>query len=209
MVKQERPSAKSIQSICVFCGSASGAETAYAQAARALGSLLAREAITVVYGGAGVGLMNALADAALADGGRVIGVMPEHMVALERAHRGLTELRAVRTMHERKAEMARLSDGCVVLPGGIGTLDELFDLYTGAYLGLYDRPIGICNVDGYYTPLLAFLDQQVRAGFLSAPHRATLIVDATPVGLLEKMRAFRYSDANKMHTDLQAQRASA
>jgi uncharacterized protein (TIGR00730 family) len=174
--------------ICVFCGSSPGQSSLYRDAAVQLGELLARENIGLVYGGAHCGLMGALADAALSAGGEVIGVIPEAVVALEVAHRGLPDLRVVSTMHERKALMAELSDAFIAMPGGIGTLDELFEIYTWHTLRIHNKPIALWNIAGFFDPLLAMLDHVVRQGFLKPSVRELLIVDRMADKLVAKLR---------------------
>jgi len=161
-------------SVCVFCGSSAGVDPVHAAAARDLGAALAARGIRLVYGGGNVGLMGILADAALAGGGRVLGVIPGFMRDRELGHRGLTELRVVADMHARKAAMAEAADAFLALPGGIGTLDEMFEIWTWAQVGLHAKPCALVNVKGYYDGLIAFLDHMVGAGFLRAGHRATL-----------------------------------
>jgi len=173
-----------VRAVCVYCGSSVGADPAYLEATQALAQALAARGIQVVYGGAAVGLMGALADAALAAGGEVVGVMPRHLVEREIAHQGLTQLHVVATMHERKALMAELSDGFVALPGGIGTLEELIEMYTWAQLGLHHKPLGVLNTRGYYDGLAAFLDHAVAEGFLVPERRASLVVAADVPELL-------------------------
>jgi uncharacterized protein (TIGR00730 family) len=175
----------------VFCGSASGARTSYSATASELGALLAREGIELVYGGAKVGLMGAVADAALAAGGQVFGVLPEGLADRERAHAGLTELRVVGSMHERKATMAERADAFIALPGGFGTLEELFEMVTWAQLGLHRKPCAILDVDGYYSGLVAFLDRASGEGLLRPEHRAMLLVDDDPARLLARLRAYQ------------------
>ncbi len=177
--------------LCVFCGSSPGHNPAYVAAAAQLGKLLAELGIGVVYGGASIGLMGALADAAQAAGGEVIGVIPRALVEWEVAHTGLADLRVVGSMHERKALMAELSDGFIALPGGIGTLEELFEVWTWAQLGSHGKPCALLNVLGFYDRLLAFLDSVVGEGFLRPPHRTMLLVGETCEGLLEKMESYR------------------
>ncbi len=179
-----------LKSIAVFCGSSAGAKPEYAACARGVGALLAREGITLVYGGGSVGLMGAAADAALAGGGRVVGVIPRAMVEAERGHGGLTKLHVVETMHERKALMAELADGFLALPGGFGTLDELFEIITGAQLGFHGKPVCVLNEGGFYDGLLGFLDGVVRAGFVLPRFRAGLLSAATGAGALERMRSY-------------------
>lgn len=176
-----------MNAIGVFCGSSLGARPEYAAAARALGSLLAQRNIGVVYGGGKIGLMGILADAALAAGGRVIGVIPQTLLDREIGHLGLSELRVVHSMTERKTLMSELSDAFIALPGGIGTLDELFEVWTWTQLGLHDKPCGLLNVDGYFDPLIEFLDSATTQGFLAPLHRALLKVDAMPAGLVQRL----------------------
>ena len=163
-----------MKSICVYCGSSIGAKAIYAERAAALGARLAREGLVLVYGGGDVGLMGVVADAALAGGGEVIGVIPEQLVGWEVAHRGLTRLDVVASMHERKARMFDLSDGFVALPGGFGTLDEMFEMLTWRQLGLGTKPCAFLDVDGYYVPLMAMLDRMLAEGFLREEHRSGL-----------------------------------
>ncbi len=158
--------------VCVFCGSQFGASAEYAALAARLGTALARRGLGLVYGGASVGLMGIVADAALAAGGEVVGVIPASMVDKELAHRGLTHLHVVDTMHQRKALMAESSDAFLALPGGLGTLDELFEILTWAYLGLHQKPIAVVNFAGYYDGLLTWLDHAVTEGFIRAPARS-------------------------------------
>jgi uncharacterized protein (TIGR00730 family) len=183
--------------VCVFCGSSPGARPAYRDAAAALGRALAAQGRTLVYGGGNVGLMGTVADAALAAGGRVIGVMPHHLVAREIAHGGLTELRTVESMHERKQMMADLADTFVLLPGGLGSLEEFFEVWTWGQLGLHQKPYGVLNVDGYFDRLLAFLDHATGERFVRAEHRDQLIVDEGPERLLARLDAHRPAAAPK------------
>jgi uncharacterized protein (TIGR00730 family) len=173
--------------ICVYAGSMPGSHAAYAAAAEALARTLAERGIGVVYGGGRVGLMGVLADAALAAGGEVIGVIPQDLYDREVGHTGLSDLRVVGSMHERKALMAELADGFVALPGGIGTLEELIEVYTWSQLGLHRKPLGVLNVSGYYDGLAAFLDHAVRQRFLRPQHRDVLIFEADPDALLERL----------------------
>lgn len=179
-----------LESICVYCGSSEGRQEAYAQQASHLGQLLARRGITLVYGGANVGLMRVLADAALASGGRVVGVMPQALVDKEKAHGGLTEFHVAGSMHERKALMAKLADGFIALPGGAGTLDELFEVWTWGQLGLHGKPCGLLNVASYYDSLVAFLDHSVVEGFVRGCHRDMLVVADTAEELLSRFTAY-------------------
>src|ERR1700730_14793457 len=166
-----------MQRICVFCGSSSGTNPVFANAARRLGETLARDGLTVVYGGGGGGLMGTLADAALGAGGAVIGVIPEPLVERELGHLKLTELRIVASMHERKATMAELADGFIALPGGAGTLEGFCEVWNWAQLGIHRKPCGILNVEDYYGRYLSFLDHMVEEGFLRPEHRELVLVE--------------------------------
>ena len=172
--------------ICVFCGSNSGTQAAYATAAQELGITLAGRGLELVYGGGHVGLMGIAADAALSAGGRVIGVIPQALAEKEIAHSGLTELIVTQSMHERKARMAELADGFIALPGGFGTYEELCEIITWGQLGYHRKPIGLLNVASFYDGLLAFFDQAVTAGFIKAQHRAMLIVSEDADVLLDQ-----------------------
>ncbi len=165
-----------VRSVCVFCGSSPGLRPEFAASARQVGAALAARGLDLVYGAGHVGLMGILADAALAAGGRVIGVIPEAMVERELAHHGLSELLVVQTMHERKALMADRAGAFLALPGGFGTADELFEILTWAQLGLHSRPVGLLNVAGFFDPLLAWMDRTVQEGLLREQHRQLLIV---------------------------------
>jgi uncharacterized protein (TIGR00730 family) len=180
-----------VNAVCVYCGSSPGSDPAYAAAARAVGRLLAESGRTLVYGGGHVGLMGTVADAALAAGGRVIGVIPRALEEKELAHDGLTELRVVGSMHERKAIMAALADAFLALPGGLGTLEELFETWTWSQLGLHAKPCGLLNVAGFFDPLLAFVDHMVEERFVGSDHRAMLFVGTDPGSLLHRMEADR------------------
>jgi uncharacterized protein (TIGR00730 family) len=177
--------------MCVFCGSNTGSNPAYRRLAEQLGRTLAARGLGVVYGGGRVGLMGAVADGALAAGGEVIGVMPQALIDREIGHRGLTELRIVGSMHERKALMAELSDGFVALPGGIGTLEELFEMWTWAQLGLHGKPCGLLDRDGFFAPLVAFLDHLVVSGFVQPQYRAILHTAESPEELLTAFAAYQ------------------
>ena len=178
-----------MRSICVFCGSNSGNDPGFVEVARQLGEMLARHQLTVVYGGGRVGLMGALADAALALGGRVVGVMPQLLLDKEVGHAGLSELHVVTSMGQRKQLMGDLSDAFIVLPGGIGTMDELFEAWTWTQLDLHHKPCGLLNYAGYYDGLIRFVDHAVETGFLRPRHRAALIVDSDMERLLERLSA--------------------
>ena len=177
----------SVSSVCVFCGSSPGRRPDYAAAAQHLGRALALSGKRVVYGGGNVGLMGVLADSALAHGGEVTGVIPRHLVEREVAHAGLSDLRIVDSMHQRKQAMADLSDAFIVLPGGLGTLEEFFEIWTWGQLGLHRKPYGLLNVAGYFDPLLAFLDHAVEERFVSNDHRALLRVADDPETLLHAL----------------------
>jgi len=179
-----------IRSLCVFCGSNSGSDPSYANAARDFGVLLAKADIALVYGGGHVGLMGIVADAVLAGGGKAIGVIPRMLWDREVGHRSLTELHIVETMHERKAMMASLSDAFVALPGGLGTLEEIFEVWTWAQLGIHRKPLGFLDVLGFYAPLLSSLDRAVDAGFVRAQHRSMAIVDVDPASLLRRLSEY-------------------
>ncbi len=180
----------SLQRVCVFCGSRPGVRPAYVEAGRALGALLAARGITLIYGGASVGVMRAVADAALEAGGKVIGVIPRALVDKEVAHAGLTELRVVATMHERKAMMADLSDAVIALPGGFGTFDELFEILTWSQLGMHRKPIGLLDVAGFYAPMVAFLDHVAREGFLSEEDTRRFVRSAGEAELLDALASY-------------------
>jgi uncharacterized protein (TIGR00730 family) len=177
-----------LERVCVFCGSSQRADRVYFDAAERLGAAIRDAGASLVYGGANVGLMGEIANTMLALGGEVRGVMPQHLVDREVAHRGLTELFVVGSMHERKARMFELSDAFVALPGGLGTLEELFEIATWAQLGLHQKPLGLLDVEGFYAPLRAFLDHAVGAGLLQPEHRALLFFDDDPKRLLETLR---------------------
>ncbi|AUX24109.1 hypothetical protein SOCEGT47_046420 [Sorangium cellulosum] len=177
--------------ICVYCGSSPGASPAYREAAVRLGELLAERGIGLVYGGGHVGLMGVIADAALARGGEVIGVIPRFLNTREVGHTGLSELHVVETMHERKAKMAALSDAFVAMPGGIGTLEEMFEVWTWTQLGSQQKPVGVLDVAGYYRLLIAFLDHVEAERFLRPAHRAMLQVADEPEALLELLAGWR------------------
>ena len=176
-----------MQSVCVFCGSSTGSNAAYTEAARSLGTMLAEANIRLVFGGGHVGLMGEISNAALASGGDVIGVIPKFLVERELAHEGLTDLRIVGSMHERKALMSDLSEAFIALPGGTGTLEEFFEVLTWAQLGEHEKPCGLLNIAGYYDPLLTVFDRMVEAGFLSESNRALLLVENEPERLLQRI----------------------
>ena len=179
-----------LKSICVFCGSRMGARPEYLEGAKALGAELARRGITLVYGGTTVGLMGAMADAALAGGGKVVGILPRVLSDREIAHPGLTELHLVDSMHTRKAMMAERAEAFIAMPGGIGTFEELFEVWTWAQLGLHAKPCGVLDVGGFYAGLTGFLDHATSEGFIRAPHRAALLSDTDPAALLDALEAW-------------------
>ena len=176
--------------ICIFCGSSPGHDPQYVEAARNLGRLLASRKIGLVYGGAKVGVMGALADAALDAGGNVIGIIPQSLVDFEVAHDGLTDLRIVSSMHERKALMADLSDAFIALPGGIGTLEETFEMLTWSQLGFHPKPVALLDIGGFFTKLTDFLDHVVAEGFLRPQHREILLCDNDAETLLAQIDAW-------------------
>ncbi|MBC7998827.1 MAG: TIGR00730 family Rossman fold protein [Leptolyngbya sp.] len=180
-----------MQTICVFCGSSPGVKHEYAVGARELGCVLAKKNINLVYGGGRVGLMGMVADAALAAGSKVTGIIPRSLADKEIAHQGLTDLRIVTTMHERKAMMSELSDGFIAMPGGFGTLEELFEVVTWAQLGIHTKPFGLLNVAGYYDGLISFLDHSVEQGFVPLRHREMIIVSDDAEELVELLAAYR------------------
>jgi uncharacterized protein (TIGR00730 family) len=180
-----------LRRICVFCGSSLGARDDYARAAAALGSAIASRGIELVYGGASVGLMGELADAALAAGGTVIGVIPESLHSREVAHRRLSKLHVVPSMHVRKQLMEDLSDGFVALPGGFGTLDEFCEIVTWLQLGFHSKPIGVLNARGFFSSFFTFLDGAVKEGFIRAEHRARIHVADDAATLLDRMQGVR------------------
>lgn len=177
--------------LCVFTGSNAGARPAYAEAAAALGRLLAEQNVGLVYGGGHVGLMGIVADACMKAGGEVIGVIPQFLMDLEVGHRNVTDLHVVGSMHERKAMMADLSDGFIALPGGIGTMEELFEVWTWGQLGEHEKPVSLLDVAGYYDRLRGFIDHMVTEGFLRDHHRAMLMVETDPATLLDRLRDYQ------------------
>ena len=180
-----------MERICVFCGANPGLDPAYLESARKLGALLAEREIELVYGGGRVGMMGALADAVLAAGGSVIGVIPEALSTKEVAHEDLTQLYVVASMHERKATMAKLSDAFVALPGGYGTLEEFCEVLTWAQLGLHIKPCGLLDVGGFWAPLTKFFDSCVTAGFIGAEERGLVLVEDDAAAMLAKLAAFQ------------------
>lgn len=186
-----------MKSVCVFCGSSPGARPSYRDAAARFATALAQRGIDLVYGGASVGLMGVLADAALAAGGLVVGVLPRALDRKEIAHARLSELLVVDSMHERKAQMADRSDAFVALPGGIGTLEEWFEVLTWSQLGLHAKPCGLLDVDGYFAPLLALLDRAVSERFVTPEHRSMIVVEDDAERLLDALASWRAPAAEK------------
>ena len=181
---------RALNRICVFCGTNPGARPEYGAAARALGEVLAAEGIELVYGGASVGIMGELADSVTEHGGHVIGIIPQQLVEKEAAHRGIPDLIVVASMHQRKSQMADMSDGFIALPGGIGTLEGFFEVLTWGQLHIHSKPSGILNIAGYFDGLTGFLDHAVREGFLTETHREMILVDDDPRRLIRRMRAY-------------------
>ena len=195
--------------LCVFCGSNAGNDLAYIRSAKAVGRILAERGIGLVYGGGNIGLMGAVADACLAAGGEVIGVIPQALMGKEVAgrpvdHQTLTRLEVVDSMHTRKARMAELSDGFIALPGGFGTFEELCEILTWSQLGFHTKPVGVLNVAGFYDPLLALFDRAVSDGFLREQNRAMALVDTDIEKLLERMASYRAEPVTKWLTRAQA-----
>ena len=186
-----------MRSLCVFCGSRPGNDPAYKEAAERLGVELVERGITLVYGGGHVGLMGVIADSVLRAGGEAIGVMPKALVDREIGHTGLTDLRVVGSMHERKALMSELADGFVALPGGAGTLEEFFEIFTWALLGIHRKPCGLLNVAGYYDRLLAVFDNMTNQGFLDEKHGSIVLVEPEPDSLLDALGAYRAPETVK------------
>ncbi|CCJ47580.1 putative lysine decarboxylase [Bordetella parapertussis Bpp5] len=179
-----------IQNICVYCGSNSGRQPEYIEHAQGFARELVKRGLGLVYGGASVGIMGAVADTVMAEGGRVIGIIPEALMKKELAHRGLTELHVVQSMHERKTLMAQKADGFVALPGGAGTLEEIFEIWTWAQLGMHQKPCGLLNIAGYYDLLVQFLNHTVDEAFMRPQHRAMLAIDHDPAALLDHFASY-------------------
>lgn len=178
-----------MKSLCVYCGASPGVRKSYTEAAQTVGRLCAQKGLQLVYGGGNVGLMGVVATSALEAGGRVVGVIPQSLIDRELAHLEVSELKVVQTMHERKAYMEQISDAFVAIPGGFGTLDELFEIVTWSQLGFHNKPIGILNVDGYFDSLLEFMDQSVREGFVRPQHRNMIIVESDADHLISRLSA--------------------
>ena len=188
---------RKIKSVAVFCGSSPGVDPVYEAEAKALGRVLALKGIRLVFGGAKVGLMGAIADAALEAGGEVIGVLPYFLSGREIAHTGLSELILVDSMHERKLRMAELSDASISLPGGFGTMEEFFEVLTWAQLGLHTKPVGLLNVQGFYKPLYALFDQMIQEGFLKPENRRLVLLNENPEDLLQQFESYEAPKAPK------------
>ena len=184
--------------ICVYCGSSRGEDSVYAKAAEALGREIACNNNTLVYGGAKIGLMGILADTVLAEGGSVIGVMPNNLADLEIAHDGLSELFLCQDMHARKKKMSELSDGFIAMPGGLGTLDEFFEIWTWAQLGIHSKPIGIFNVDSYFDPMIFFIEKAISAGFIKPGHTSSLIIEDQAENLVKLVNVEKYETVTKV-----------
>lgn len=189
-----------MKSICVFCGSNSGKGVKHLLAAQSLGKILAKENITLVYGGGNVGVMGEIANTVLQYNGKVIGIIPEDLVAREAALKEVTELIIVKSMHERKAKMSELSDGFIVLSGGIGTLEEFFEVWTWAQLGIHGKPIGILNIDGYYDLMIEFINNCVKQEFVHEKNLDMIIIEKDPETLLQKMKEFKPVTVRKWTT---------
>ena len=190
--------ARQLKRICVFCGTNPGSRPAYGSAARELGRVLAEQDIELVYGGASVGIMGELADSVQEHGGHVTGIIPQQLMEKEAAHTGIRNLIVVASMHQRKSQMADMSDGFIALPGGIGTLEGFFEVLTWGQLGIHAKPAGILNVEGYFDALTDFLDHAVKEGFLTDTHRHAIMVESQPTGLLERLRAFTPAESEKL-----------
>jgi uncharacterized protein (TIGR00730 family) len=189
---------RSLNRICVFCGTNPGSRPAYGLAARELGRALAESEIELVYGGASVGVMGELADSVQEHGGHVTGIIPQQLMEKEAAHTGIRNLIVVASMHQRKSQMADMSDGFIALPGGIGTLEGFFEILTWGQLGIHAKPSGILNVEGYFDGLTDFLDHAVREGFLTEAHRQAIMVESEPSRLLDRLRNYSPSEEKKL-----------
>jgi len=189
---------RSLSRVCVFCGTNPGSRPTYGVAARELGRVLAQSDIELVYGGASVGIMGELADSVQEHGGHVTGIIPQQLMEKEAAHTGIRNLIVVASMHQRKSQMADMSDGFIALPGGIGTLEGFFEVLTWGQLGIHAKPAGILNVEGYFDGLTGFLDHAVREGFLTEPHREAIMVEAEPANLLDRLRSYSPAEEKKL-----------
>ncbi len=189
---------RTLNRLCVFCGTNAGSRPAYGVAARELGRVLAEQGIELVYGGASVGVMGELADSVQEHGGHVTGIIPQQLMEKEAAHTGIRNLIVVASMHQRKSQMADMSDGFIAFPGGIGTLEGFFEVLTWGQLGIHSKPAGILNVERYFDGLTGFLDHAVREGFLTEAHRQAIIVESDPGVLLERLRAYAPLEGEKL-----------
>ena len=189
---------RSQRKICVYCGSSRGEDSVYAKSAETLGREIACNNNTLVYGGAKIGLMGILADTVLAEGGNVIGVMPDNLADLEIAHDGLSELFLCQDMHARKKKMSELSDGFIAMPGGLGTLEEFFEIWTWAQLGIHSKPIGIFNVDNYFDPMIFFIEKAISAGFIKPGHTSSLIIEDQAENLVKLVNVEKYETVTKV-----------
>ena len=189
---------RTLNRICVFCGTNAGSRPAYGVAARDLGRVLAEQGIELVYGGASVGVMGELADAVQEHGGHVTGIIPQQLMEKEAAHTGIRNLIVVASMHQRKSQMADMSDGFIAFPGGIGTLEGFFEVLTWGQLGIHAKPAGILNVERYFDGLTGFLDHAVREGFLTEAHRKNIIVESDPGVLLDRLRSYAPPEGEKL-----------
>jgi uncharacterized protein (TIGR00730 family) len=189
---------RQMKRICVFCGTNPGSRPAYGAAARELGRILAEQDIELVYGGASVGIMGELADSVQEHGGHVTGIIPQQLMEKEAAHTGIRNLIVVASMHQRKSQMADMSDGFIALPGGIGTLEGFFEILTWGQLGIHAKPSGILNIEGYFDGLTGFLDHAVQEGFLTEVHRHAIIVESDPRRLMQRMRAYTPPEGEKL-----------
>ncbi len=187
--------------ICVFCGSKTGSEPLFLEMAIRLGQVLAERGLDLVYGGASIGLMGAVADSVIAGGGKVVGVIPEAMSSKEVAHDGLTEMHVVSSMHERKSMMARLADAFVALPGGFGSFEELLEMITWAQLGIHRKPVGILNVSGYYDPLIQLFERAIEEGFIKPRNRQLFVIEREPDRLLQTLVAHRLPEVKRWITE--------
>ncbi len=187
--------------ICVFCGSKTGSNPVFLETAKQLGRVLAERGLDLVYGGASIGLMGAVADSVMGGGGRVVGVIPEAMATKEVAHDGLTEMHVVSSMHERKSVMARLADGFVALPGGFGSFEELLEMITWAQLGIHRKPVGILNVSGYYDPLIQLFERAIEEGFIKPRNRQLVVVEQEPDELLQTLLAHKLPEVKRWITE--------
>lgn len=186
-----------MKSICIYCGSNPGRQEAYSRAARDLARTLVNRNLKLVYGGTSVGIMGLIADTVLQLGGEAVGVIPEALVRKEVAHPNLTELHVTQSMHERKTLMADLSDGFIAMPGGIGTLEEIFEIWTWAQLGFHKKPCGLLNIEGYFDSLTAFFEHAVAEQFVKQPHRSMLLVDSAPETLLDRFASYEPTTIQK------------